>query len=167
MIRTGFFGLLALSLMAGCASTSRHVPTATPIADNATPLKEFRASGSVALINSASDGHYQKSTDSVITFLSEQLKQRGATVEENSTRRLDLRVTKADKFSAASWVTLAAPEACQVIVRVETGNGYVHEYGEQMAAYFWQKACDKGVTAAVVDILNDQMVRDYLELSSD
>lgn len=157
--------LITLFVIAGCASTSSHVPTAVPIAENTTPLNDFRASGGVALVNTASDPDNRTWTASVITFLSEQLVQRGAKVDESASRKLSLQVVKAEKFSAASWLTLAAPEGCQITVRVETGTGYVHEYFEERSAYFWQKACDKGVTGAVVDMLNDANVREYLELT--
>ena len=50
-------------------------------------------------------------------------------------------------------------------MQVETGDGYVNEYSVNAAAYFWQKACDKGVTRAVVDLLNDTKIRTYLQFS--
>ena len=120
----------------------------------------------MSLINAASEPDDQKWTESVITFLSEQLKQRGAAVVEDSPRKLKLKIVKARRITAQILLApLAAPEGCEVIVRVETGDGYVQEYAVQAGAYFWQKACDKCVTKAVVDILNDKKIRGFLEFS--
>ena len=156
---------LSVSFLAGCASVSMHTPEPVPISESM-PLSEFRSQSSVSLINSANDPDHKKWTESTLTFVTEQLEQRGGAVVEDSPLQLNLEVIKVKRIVAQLLLApLAMPEGCEVAVRVETGNGYVQEYASQQGAYFWQKACDKAVTQAVVDLFNDQKIRRYLEFS--
>ena len=164
MTRPGVW-LATLLFAAGCASTSMHVPTPVPITDKML-LNEFRTSSRVSLINAAQEPDDRKWTESVVSFLAEQLQQRGAEVVEDAPRHLQLEIVKVRRIVGAVLLApLAAPEGCEVAVRVTTGDGYAQEVAKRAGAYAWQKACDKGVTGIVVDILNDPNVRRYLELS--
>ena len=164
MKRTGIL-FLALSGLAAC-STSMHTPEPVPIAENMS-LNGFQTAVSVSLINSASDADKKKWTEPAIALLSEQLIQRGAMVVQDAPLQINLEIAKVTRVTVASWLTLASPEGCEVVMRVETGDGYVNSYSVNAAAYFWQKACDKGVTSAVVDLLNDTKIRGYLGFSED
>ena len=164
MRRTGIW-LLALFILAAC-STSMHTPEPVPITDKMS-LNEFQTNGSVALTNNASEPDKKKWTEPAIALLSEQLIQRGAMVVQDAPLQINLEIAKVTRVTVASWLTLASPEGCEVVMRVETGDGYVNSYSVNAAAYFWQKACDKGVTSAVVDLLNDTKIRGYLGFSED
>ena len=157
--------LLSLLIVAGCSSTSMHTPTAVPI-EAKMSLNEFATGSTVSLVNAEGAAEEREWTGAVITFLSEQLEQRGAVLGDDAPLQLSLDLVKARRITAQILLLpLAAPEGCEVTVRVEAGNGYVQTYNVQAGAYFWQKACDKGVTTIVVDILNDSNIREYLDLS--
>ena len=162
MARIGIW-LLAASFLAAC-STSMHTPEPVPVAETMS-LNEFQTDVSVSLINSASDEDKKKWTEAAIALLSEQLEQRGAEVTEDAPLHINLEIVRVTRVTVASWLTLASPEGCEVVMQVESGDGYVNNYSVNAAAYFWQKACDKGVTSAVVNLLNDPKVRAYLQFS--
>ena len=158
--------LLTLSFIAGCASTSMHTPKAVPVTE-AMGLDEFQASGSMSLANAATEPDHRKWTESVMAFVVEQLEQRGAEVVEGAPRRLNLELVKARRITAQLLLApFLMPEGCEVTMRAETGDGYVQEYAVSEGAYAWQKACDKGVTGAVVNMLNDPEIRVYLGLAA-
>ena len=166
MRRTGYW-MVTLSLMLGCASKSVHTPTPVPITE-ASALHEFRTTSSVSLVNGASDPDHAKWTAAVVTFLTEQLEQRGAEVVEGSARQLKLEIVKVKRRSKATiLLPLAMPEGCHVAMQAGSGDGYVQVYTVEAGAYFWQAACDKGVTTAVVDMLNDPTIRGYLEFAEE
>ena len=161
--------LIAPFFLVGCVNTMMHTPEPVPISEDML-LQEFQADSSISLTNAvvANNRTTEKDrewTDSVIAFLSGQLEQRGATIVEDSPQKLNLQVVLRKQFAAASWLTLAAPEGCEITVRAETGDGYSQEYNVKASAYFWQVACDKGVTTIVVNLLNDPEMRQYLALS--
>jgi len=166
MIRTGSV-LIALCLMLGCASVSNYYPKPVPVGDSSS-LQEFRTGTAVAIVNGASDSNSEKRTAPVVTFMSQQLEQRGAEITGGAERKLQLEVvdvksqTKGTAVVPIISTAAGVKEVCQIVLKAETGDGYVKTETLDAGARTWRNACDQAATAAVVNILNDPKIRTYL-----
>ena len=156
-------------LLFGCSASS-YTMKPVPIAE-ANALNEFSTSTRVELVNDSLATESEKWTAPLVTYLGQQLEQRGATIGANDGRQLKLEVASVEKKTKGTAVIPAisaaagVKETCQVTVRVETGDGYTKSDTVDSGAYNWQTACDQAVTQAVVNILNDSDIRAYLEIT--
>ena len=153
-------------LLAGCASTSVHTPEPVAITDDM-QLSEFATDSQIAFFNLADEPGRIEWRESAIKFMGDQLVKRGASVVEESQRSLGVEVVRVKRVVGATFLApLAAPEGCEVTLKVKAGEDFTQEYFVRAGAYFWETACDKGVTKAIVSIFNDPEVRAHLELST-
>ncbi len=150
------FLLIMIFIVSGCAMT----PIALPLKEGM--LTEFHTNNSIALVNNANKPDLKNWTNSVISFLSEQLEKRGAKMSPDSSRKLEIEITKVNQ----NGIYMYWAYKCDLILRVETGDGYVNEFNiHDVSGLSLQKACNFCVTKTVVEILNDLKIREYLGLT--
>ena len=81
-------------------------------------LNDFATGSAVSLVNAEDQAGEREWTEAVITFLSEQLEQRGAVLGDDAPLQLSLDLVKARRISAQTLLLpLAAPEGGEVTSR--------------------------------------------------
>ena len=145
--------LLLISLIAGCATTPRPFPMKPNM------VSDFHINQSITIKNTASSEVFIKWTNATIDFLAKELEAKGATVVDNATRVLKVRITKISQN--AFWAYWACK--CIIILTVETGDGYKKEFTVgNVSGLNLQRACDFCITKAVATILNDKEILRYI-----
>ena len=107
--------------------------------------------------------NYHKWTDAAIDVLKTELQKKGGTLSGDADKELRLSVTHANIVKAAwgSW--------CYLTLKVETGDGYSIEYKSESKGSAARVptgisvACGRAITLSVSYMLNDQVIRDYIQ----
>jgi uncharacterized lipoprotein YajG len=161
-------GILQLFLLGGCAQNYEAGIYPVP---SALISSQLDGGGTVALENSAEEGKVllggpdvagftywgdlQQITDTVVFALSSELRSRGFRVEENAPVRLDIKLDRVQ-------IVQEARTQCELSLQLHAGDCDEHRYCVQNSGFGYPKACDGAIAKAVVIILNDPKVIEYL-----
>lgn len=162
------FTILFPVFLGGC--TRYYAPNLYPLNSNEIP--EIQTSHSIALINNQSSseeiilirlgphkikGRLDEVTDVAIRQLKKEMLTKGVSVQNDSSKHLKVSVTRVDAQMGA-WLARGI-----VDVQIETGDGYKKVYtGNNRSPQGLYIIWDGAVALAVIDILNDPEIRDYI-----
>ncbi|MDP8266460.1 MAG: hypothetical protein P9M07_05880 [Candidatus Aceula meridiana] len=145
--------ILMCLFFVGCAS----VPKALPMKREMLP--NFRVSSEIAIKNVSEDKELKPWTNSIVEFLSSELKKRGAIITDNAQIVLKVDLTKRDQNQFyAYWAT-----KCTISFFVETGDGYKRFLETYDVSGDIQRACDFSITKGVAAILTDSRILEYIK----
>jgi hypothetical protein len=100
----------------------------------------------------------QKWTDTAAGLLKSELEKRGFDVTQGSPKEIKLTVLRANLY----WGFAAI--RCILFLKVETSDGYTHEYeGNNASGWTLYRACDGAVTRAIAAMLEDKVILAYLK----
>lgn len=163
---------IVLAMVCGCAMT--HVPKAPPIAKGAIP--EIQGKGTISLVNVQEDktvkdlgragfgtlkGDLYSWTEEAIVLLGTEMEKAGLTVQPDGDKSIKVSVVDV-KLGVSGIDFVASVAKGNVLIKAETGDGYVNEYSGQKNAMRPPSACDKALTEAVMNILKDERIVTYL-----
>ncbi|MBL8730233.1 MAG: hypothetical protein JNM25_17575 [Planctomycetes bacterium] len=157
--------VLLLLLFGACATSY----TPSPDRPFEAITTEFRSTNTVALMNAQPADeevrsgrwyvNYHAWTDVAVTIARRELVARGMTVAEGGARQLRLSIESAT--TETGWVKITS----QIVMRVETGDGYAATYtgvnSSSMVANF-ERQIDGAMMRVVVAMLSDPHIVAYL-----
>ena len=163
--------LLLAPLVSGCAHDyvwkkykikPERVSLGTLPAGTAVTLVNGQTKSEAYELGSVGAHHYHGSlsqlTDAIISQLSEELKNRGVAVREGAAKTLEVTVVDAKCTTGGSMLCV------EMHVRTKTGPGYVMEAPiSNRTPMTVPRAYNGAVALAVIGILNDSAMADYLK----
>lgn len=166
-------GLLLLAMSFGCAIN--HVPAAEPISAGAVP--QIQGKGAIAIVNTQTDksvrdlgragfgnlqGDLNAWTETAVQLLGKELQKDGLKVQADGEKSIKIAVLDV-KLGVSGLDFVAAIAKGNVRIKVETGDGYTKEYEGEKNALQPPSACEKALTEAVVNMLTDERIIEYLQ----
>jgi len=166
-------GLLLLGMSSGCAMD--HTPKAEPISSGAVP--QIQGKGSIAILNIQTDktvkefgragygklqGDLNTWTEQAVQLLGKELQNNGLKVQVDGEKSIKIAVLDV-KLGVSGLEFVAAMPKGNVRIKVETGDGYMKEYEGEKNAVGPPAACEKALTEAVVNMLKDDRIVEYLQ----
>jgi hypothetical protein len=165
-------GLLVLSMSFGCAMS--HIPKAEPVDTGTVP--QIQGKGVISIVNVQSDksvrelgragygklqGDLFTWTDAAVQLLGTEMQKAGLSVQANGEKSIKIAVLDV-KLGVSGIDFVAALAKGNVTIKVETGDGYTKEYTGEKNAIQPPNACEKALTEAVVNMLKDGKIVEYL-----
>jgi hypothetical protein len=159
-------------ILSGCASTTHYTPSPDR---NFEPIPEFSSRSVVALQNAQLSGdsvlfidaplvkwhaHLKTWTDVAIAITARELKKRGMGIETSGPKQLRLSIESAKRNT-----TFATLETV-IVMKVETGNGYLATYtGKNLCGFMCAvgNQVDGALMRVVVELLSDPKIVEYLK----
>jgi len=152
--------------------TVHYVPLPYPVARGAAPdlkgnqavciVNISTASGEILLGTSATGYKYMGNlstwTEKAMDLLKFELHSSGFFIREcgNDTKQIRLSITKAQ-------IVAHIGAKCLLELHLETGDGYSQSYKVSNSYITYDRASDEAITKAVIAVLNDKRVTDYLK----
>ena len=148
------FSFLLLVVMAsGCVIA--------PMASGVKPgtISDFKTTQTITVQNVAENGAYRRWTNPLVKSLSRELAAKGATITGNASTLLKVEITNIKQDSFYGWNS----NKCSFDVKVEAGNGYAMSFSVSDVSWSLQKSANALVSKAVVEILSNKEVIEYLQ----
>lgn len=156
----------------GCTSAT-YKPKISPVKPAMIPPVRFNQS--IKIINAQSNEKYKitygtkeiqetnlrEVTEVAISILSDELRKRGATIDQDASKVLKLSV------SNIQYLYTAWGSKCEVLLIVETGEGYYGDFARNNVGYSAGgvprgTSCDFAITRTVAAIFEDGRIINYL-----
>ena len=147
------FSLLFLAIAAsGCVIA--------PMASAVKPgtIAYFKTAQAITIENAGEDGSSRRWTKPLVNSLARELKANGARITGNTATVLKIKVTDVKQDSFYSLST----SKCSFDVKVEAGTGYTANFSVSDVSWSMQKSANALVRKAVVEILEDRGIVEYL-----
>jgi hypothetical protein len=166
------FGILLLAISSGCAVTT--VPKVEPI--EAGVLSPIQGKGTIALVNNQQDttvrefgragfgklqGDLHTWTETAVQLLGTEMEKAGLKVQSGGEKSIKISVIDV-QLGVSGIDFVAALAKGTVRIKVETGDGYSKEYEGEKNALAPPNSCEKALTEAVVNMLKDGRIVEYL-----
>jgi hypothetical protein len=160
--------------LTGC--TLHYVPSIHPVDQAAVP--DFKGEQAVCVVNisttsgetilGTSSGGYtymgdlSKWTDTAVALLKSELQNRGFIIRDcsESTKEIKMSIIKAQ-------IVVSMGSKCFLELHLETGKGYTRNYLASNSSFTYDRASDGAVTRAVIAILNDKNITEYLQATDE
>lgn len=165
-------GLMLLAMSFGCAMS--HTPNAEPISAGVVP--PIQGKGTIVIVNNQTDksvrdfgragygrlqGDLNTWTESAVKLVGSELQKAGLQVQADGGKSLKISVIDV-KLGVSGIDFVAALAKGNVRIKVETGDGYSKEYDGEKNALAPPNACEKALTEAIVNMLKDERIVEYL-----
>jgi phage host-nuclease inhibitor protein Gam len=147
------FWFLVLAVVAGGCVIA---PTASTVKPGM--ISDFKTTQTITIQNVAENGAYKRWTNPLVKSLSRELALKGAAITGNASTILKVKITNVKQDSFYSLLN----NKCSFDVEVQAGTGYTANFSLSDVSWSMQKSANALIRKAVVEILNDKEIVEYL-----